>query len=349
LFVKLGPHITRPTPEGETWCQYAGAIKELDSHGLLLKHKDHALTVWRMTAHDKGLRHDVSGSWLAQEAINRLGGFVPDVMQIYCEQYNTDPGWHLRVFSEANPIIERYGSVLGFGAFSHGNPSEEVVKTLAKADWAGAKILLLDEYWGNKDFTEWHALRHEKIKQWSQSVGGRMPPVIIGECGRDDVPDEGTGGKAGWLTQAISTEAYTKELDRYDAILYSNDDVVAAFVYATGVWSDFKNFELAEVVKHITGNRWWLPYPQKIQLSKYIKRESGVVPTPVTPVGFSYQPGTGFEALYKRSPKTIGKATSDPKPIGPSGDVFQYTENGILFWNKDTFTQSMFFKADIKS
>jgi hypothetical protein len=69
------------------------------------------------------------------------------------------------------------GPVWGSGAFSG-----PIWAWFRAHQWFFMDAIALQAYWGNQGFTQWEALRYRTY--WDKAVD---PPLVIVECGRDDV------------------------------------------------------------------------------------------------------------------------------------------------------------------
>lgn len=137
--------------------------------------------------------------------------------------------------------------------------------------WFGFDAIGIQAYWTHAvGFTKWNALRYRDY--WNKTVD---PPLIIVECGEDEVRDgdpavnDGMIGKPGYLANGVSPE-----IMRAECVNFSREtakDGVPALLYEAGCPPDWEKFEV-DTIAPITD----FPFEWPVR--------SGVVvlPTPTT-------------------------------------------------------------------
>ncbi len=160
------------------------------------------------------------------------------------------PGLYVEVWNEAHPTLaqqKRAVALLHAAGLKAAGPSWGT-GDYTQADWdtavsAGWNALAVHAYWGNQGFTQWHALRFASY--WKPG----HPPVIVSECGRDNVE----GGAAGWQKSGLSADAYLAELIAYGNILGGLPYVLGATVFTSGPTNDWQAFSTDSFSDKIPG------------------------------------------------------------------------------------------------
>ena len=113
----------------------------------------------------------------------------------------------LRHFTEiAHPLGYQ---VIGFN-FSTGGVEYADLEACVYAEWGGADVVGIREYWG-QDFD--HRFRTINLIRNTAAYAGReSPKIFVGECGRDTV---GEGPRLGWRAQGVPAEYFARELADY--------------------------------------------------------------------------------------------------------------------------------------
>lgn len=213
----LGPHITRiTTPDVERWVRVAPIVKALDDPYPLTIARPDAWRVFRVVFKSQPLEADPGQ--VAGVILDRLKGYRHPLLyaEVYVGIDEGDAEQHAAFLARVRGLLRVEGvGVAGPSWYDgHGNHDQAMLFAGSVDAWAS------QGYWGDKLFTPWHALR--PILDLPDD--GR--PRFVTECGRDQLPDEGTH-QPGWLNQGVSAEQYIAECDLYDAQL------VKANVFAT--------------------------------------------------------------------------------------------------------------------
>ncbi len=243
---KLGPHIQRSSPSAAEWARKAWIVKSMDDVDMLRLARPRAITIFRKYYEFQDTARN--GAEVAAEIVEKLHGFVPSYIELYNEHeayLQTGLENHVRFTREATDYLHARGyKVLGF-SFNVGGPEMQDWVYLRQQRYAGVDAIGLHQYWANKGFTEWRALRHRLVHQWTE---GDHPPFVISECGRDAIVEEGATGR-GWRAQGVMDEQYAEELEQYDAELCKDDYVIGGTVFTAGPyagWLDFSTDGLSE-------------------------------------------------------------------------------------------------------
>jgi hypothetical protein len=326
--MKIGPHITRSTPQGAAWARRAAIVKSLDDVGPLIAAPDWAIRIYRHVWQSQDDAARLGGEWMADELISRLGGYVHP--RLYVEIVNE---WkqgldELPLLCDISEAATRRLHASGYKVagfcFSSGNPTTwQHWDYLKGRGFCGVDLIALHEYWAAAGFSTWNALRYRRVHDY---LRGQHPPFVVTECGRDAIAGEGGEGKPGWQLQTVSAEDYARELLAYAAELERDPYVVGATAYALGTWNDFRAFDL-EVIAPL------MPAADgPITVAN---------PPPLPPTGGGskvYEFKLAF-ADYARQHPEIGKATSDISyypPSNPEGHqlITQWCEKGKLEYNE---------------
>jgi len=254
--LRLGPHVIVPTEQAIFWAERANTVLNFDGSGLgvsaLLAAPDSALRIFRHYFQNQDLGR--SGVDVANDVLAALGGYRHP--NLYAQLYN-ERGHDmasgvpdlLRLTQEAVPVLHAAGvKVAGF-AFSTSWPDFESWMFLAANGFGGVDAIILHEYWAWGGFTLENALHHRQLHQWAPA----HPPFIIGECGRDNIPAEGSGGQAGWQRQGVSPADYVAELIDYDSRILEDGYVLGATAFTNGPTPDWTAFDLDGLVAAILG------------------------------------------------------------------------------------------------
>lgn len=262
---KLGPHIQRSSPSAAEWARKAWIVKSMDDVDMLRLARPGAITIYRRYYEHQDTSRN--GAEVAAEIVEKLHGFVPTFIELYNEHeayLQTGLENHVRFTREATDYLHARGcKVLGF-SFNVGGPEMQDWVYLRQQRYAGVDAIGLHEYWANQGFTQWRALRHRLVHQWTE---GDHPPFVISECGRDAIVEEGATGR-GWRAQGVMDEQYAEELEQYDAELCKDDYVIGGTVFTAGPydgWLDFSTDGLSERFSYgDTPLSVWTPQPAPV-------------------------------------------------------------------------------------
>jgi len=269
MFSKIGPHVLSNTAPALAWASQAPVVKQFERADALRAAPANALKVCRPIWH---LRTD-SGVEAARDIIRLYDswGYRPPITEFWNE--GDEIGQHLgsglerrvELTAEAVGVFHANNlQVAGF-SFSVANGSEADWHYIRDHGFAGADYIALHEYWGNHGFTLDCALRHRRVHEW---LGGVHPPIIITECGRDWIPEEGTF-VGGWIAQGISAEQYLQELIAYDYALLQDSYVRGGTPFTAGAAGDpqWKYFDVDTLVPAILGAG---PIEEPVRLSGWL-------------------------------------------------------------------------------
>lgn len=336
--MKLGPHITRSTPEGAAWARRAAIVKSLDDVGPLMAAPDWAIKVYRHVWQSQDEVARLGGDWMAKEIIGRLGGY--NHPRLYVEIVNE---WKQAmdelpllcdITTAATKRLHASGyRVAGF-CFSSGNPTTwEHWDYLRERGFCGVDLIALHEYWASAGFSTWNALRYRRVHEY---LRGQHPPFVITECGRDAIAGEGGEGKPGWQMQTVSAADYAGELLAYAAELARDPYVVGATAYALGTWADFRAFDLEVVAPLIPGATGAISIPET-------PGDWGEQPQPTPQEGgepvskFTWK--LAFAKWVKANPGIAGECASEIsyyKPVNTDGHqlITQFGTKAKLEYNE---------------
>jgi len=228
-----------PTNNAKAPLLRAGIVKAIGEVGVLKLAKPTAMKIYRpripQSAEQFAADPYRQGQECAATAIAELGGWNDP--HLYVETWNEPPGQRGPDREKLLTLVRGFSDhchaqgyrVAGY-CFATGNPEPEDVRYYAANGWGGVDLVAYHGYWGNQGLTDWHALRYRKIWTWS---GGRCPPIVITESGRDAIE----GGKRGWRN-SCSEQQYRSELAQYRAALSSDQRQGIPVVGSTPfVWS----------------------------------------------------------------------------------------------------------------
>jgi hypothetical protein len=93
----------------------------------------------------------------------------------------------------------------------------------------------------------WHCLRYRRtVEQW-EDVVAVIPPLLITECGIDGGAASPPQPRKGWKTFATE-EQYWQQLLWYDSELQKDAYVKAAFIFTSGPFPDWNDFDFNEAL-----------------------------------------------------------------------------------------------------
>ncbi len=265
MFSKLGPHVIVDTPPARAWSSQARVVKQLDGTSALAAAPPGASTVFRKYFANQDI--DRHGGDIAREIIAALGGFRPSYVELYNEtaqRLGQGLERHVEFTAEAVEVLHQESIAVAGFCFSVGNPEQADWQYLKDHNFGDVDAIGVHEYWGNKGLTLDCALRHRRVHEW---LGGVHPPIIITECGRDYIPEEGTS-VAGWIAQGIAAEQYLQELTAYDYALLQDHYVVGATVFTAGAaGGNWRYFDVDTLVAAILGAG---PIEEPVRLSGWL-------------------------------------------------------------------------------
>lgn len=226
---RLGPHVIRPTAAALRWARVAPIVKALNDPAPLLAARPDAWRVWRQSCANEADTSDPIGS--ADRGIASLKGYRHPrlVIQVWCGAHPTR--------EQLKAAVDRCHAL---GYLTCG--SSHFTGDYTAQDWddeeaAGVDVHGPQCYWGNQGFTLDHALRYRLF--WK--LGHK--PVMILECGRDEVE----GGKAGWTANGLSAEQYVGELRDYAAETERDRYVLGVTPFTSGATLDWEQFDLDSI------------------------------------------------------------------------------------------------------
>ena len=229
------------------WAKRSPVVKQMDGTSALRAAQPGAIKVFRKYFASQSL------SMSPSQAVSQIVGVLGDYRDpnLYVELFNEcyQDGQPLEDYcgwtAEAVTFLHAAGlKVAGFG-FSTGNPTvyPDAWLYLQSRGYAGVDAISMHEYWNGKNgqFTEWNALRHRQIHQWTN---GNHPAFIITETGADAVE----GGPSGWKLCNIDGNTYIAQLHRYGLELDQDDYVLGATVFGGSPTPDWANFSTDDLV-----------------------------------------------------------------------------------------------------
>jgi len=313
---KLGPHLTRSTPQGADWAKRAAIVKSLDDTGPFIAAPESVIRVYRhfyQYQNEDARRGPVA---IAREIVATLGGY--NHPRLYLEapfnewmQGEAEIEYHLVFADECVAELHRLGYKVAVYCWGTGNPFQWGMWDKIKAhNFAHGDLLCLHEYWAKQGFTTWNALRYRRVHEYLQ---GQHPPMVITECGRDAIVAEGGDRQPGWKLQGISRETYAQELLAYAAELEKDPYVVGAVAYTFGAWNDFAGFESGDIADLMPAANQFIT----IAGSNNVSTIEFVL---------------GFKDYAAKHPE-VGTAVEDLQ-YDLYGNAWQHSANGLLFWHK---------------
>lgn len=338
---KVGPHGQRSSPQFQNWARKARIAKALDIGALAAAKADNPtlFTIYRYPLDDSE-KDTCSPERLASLTLNKIAesGFKPDCIEYKnewrCYQWD-DAKRHIDELEAYCQVAHAYGQKVCGGNWSFGTPEQEDVRYWASRNFGGCDYLGLHAY-SNRFVgvpNEWYMLRHRLIHEWT---GGKHPPIIVTECGIDNLDGAGDG----WIKQGTSPEQYVAFLQEYNREICNDAYVLGAVVFASGTWPDMAGFEMdgisdQYIVPLYTGNEPVIKQP-----------ESGGG----TPVAYQWK---GAFIPFAAAHPEVGKPVSDIayfKPVNAEGKqmIVQFSENGKLEYDEAS-GRVYFFKAASKS
>jgi len=220
MAARMGPHCQGSNLRARQWASVASVVKQMDGTDLLAAAPSGATTIFRHWYPGADIARN--GGDVAREVIAACGGFKPTYIELYNEAgYGDRVGQGLERYvqfhREAVPVAHAAGiKVMGY-SFGTGSPEAGDWKYLADQGWGNVDAVGIHEYWAERGFTIWNALRHRQVIGWTN---GRTPPdgFYITECGRDRVRDGDNGeyiGVPGYVGTGLSAQMFGEELLSY--------------------------------------------------------------------------------------------------------------------------------------
>lgn len=260
----LGPQVQihdRVTPDGWQWIRKAPTVKTIGDVRILQAADPRAITVFR----------EPDERDLLATMLNHLNGYKPKYVEGKNEWKAQLPDlaehvdWTTQFTKDANANLL---PVAGFSV-APGNWDLAEIQYLMSRGWGGVQAVAYHAYWGLTGplASEWVALRYRKWYDWT---GGKMPPLLLTECGRDAIKQEGAEKLHGWKTQGISPEAYYAELVAFDQELQKD---AQKLVFWQGRWQPSI---LGGQVFILAGNDAWPNY-EVAEFAGRFARDSEIV------------------------------------------------------------------------
>lgn len=230
---KLGPHVLNPTTAALDWAKRAPIVKTVNRIDALKVAPPNAIRVFRQSYDNEMDTTDPHGT--ISKILAGLKGYE-------------HPNLYIQIWCGAHPTRDQLTTAVGIlhdlGLKTVG--SSWFTGDYIQADWDAAVAAKVDAfgpqaYWGNSGFTLDHAVHYRRF--W---VNGQ-PPVLILECGRDQVE----GGKGGWKKDGVSADYYTKELLAYDAEISKDAYVLGATPFSSGPTPDWAAFDMDPISPHL--------------------------------------------------------------------------------------------------
>lgn len=244
--LKLGVHLQGVSEPALAWARVAPIVKAIDSVRPFQAAQDGALRVFRHYFPTQSLDRNPNAA--AAEIIQALHGYNHQALFVElfneCYQDGAELDRYIEWTRQATIFLHGAGYLVAGFSFSTGNPTEYpgAWERLRAARYAGVDALSLHQYWNGRTgtFTEWNALRHRLVHQWTE---GDHPPILITECGADAVE----GGPSGWKLCGITAQQYAAQLKAYDWAISQDDYVLGATVFGGAPGPDWVNFSTDEL------------------------------------------------------------------------------------------------------
>lgn len=260
---KLGPHIqniAKVDAAGWAWINRAPIVKSIDGTLALRVAKPSAIRVYRKYYPFQDEAAKMGGKLLAQEIIDSLHGYRHPALYVefpFNEWRSalSELPEHIALLEEGLPVFHAAGlRVCGFN-FATGNPPEfmeawDYIKSRNYGGLTDGDAIGQHCYWGAAGpvKSQWNARRYEIDHNL---LGSGHPPIIITECGRDAVKEDGSEGVAGWHKQELSPEQYVSEISTYDVLLSKVPYVLGACLFTLGANDDWRHFEVDSIAKYL--------------------------------------------------------------------------------------------------
>lgn len=307
--MKLGIHAQRLTDAVKEYAKVVPAMKSVGDISVLTyarKVNPGVFTVFRPWWEDQEAALRRGGRNCAIEAVAQLQGFRPDCVegfnefrQFWWEGFDEYIVWNM----EYGQALADYGLPFSMPQNSVGCPNKEEIHLMARNDFCGAEYWNNHEYWGWDYKEPWTALRHRIARGWMREIKCEddLPPLLITECGCDNVYGAGDG----WKAQGKTPERYRDELVDWNRELEKDSYVKYAFIFTAGPygWQTFDIDGITEVLLPIWKEGATDMIPFRLGFAEYALRND---------VGYAIE-----ELQYDLY-----------------GNGWQHTSKGLLFWYK---------------
>ena len=233
--MKLGPHIIISSAPAMAWATRAPIVKALNDTAPLIAAQPNAWRIWRQSYANEGDTSDPVGT--VNLSINALKGY-------------NHPRLIVQIWTGAHPTRAQLTVAVdhchALGYLTCG--SSHFTGDYKQADWdddeaAGVDFHGPQCYWGNQGFTLDNALRYRQF--WKPG----NKPVVIPECGRDEIE----GGGHGWQNSNISAQSYLAELLSYNDAISPDSYVIGATPFTAGPTPDWQPFSTDSFSDQIPG------------------------------------------------------------------------------------------------
>lgn len=264
---RIGPHVIRPSPEAMNWATRAPIVKAMDCLEPLRAARWDAVRVFRHFFANQDLLRNPGD--VAIEILDALQGYHHSKLfvEIYNEVRKEDTVLYADLLETVTAILHAGGYKVAGPSWSTGDYEAEQWNYLRSRDFCDMDAVNLHAYWGNQGHTPWHSLRYRAF--WRAGD----PPVIISECGRDNVE----GGGRGWKASGVSPEQYLAELRAYDAEIGRDSYVLGATAFTAGPTPDWDAFSMDGLdTSGFSGAGAVIPIPiRKVTVADYTSPNHG--------------------------------------------------------------------------
>lgn len=243
MTTKLGPSAINGTADARAWAARAPVVKQQSHTDVLQAAHENAIRVYRWPFRDQDLT--APAERVRDAILNGLAGYRHP--NLYVEVYVGIPGsmWraHLAFLQRVVPLLHAAGLKVIGPSWYTGDYEREAWEGFRAAGWAGLDLIGVQAYWSTAGFSQWNALR------WRQYWQPGDLPVVVVECGRDQVRDGPNGtllpregsGRFGFQRQGVGDEQAIRELVAYDTELRKGDECVGALPFVCGPTDDWRD------------------------------------------------------------------------------------------------------------
>ena len=330
-----GPHLQENSQAGIEWLRNCTIALICNDAGLLDFAQPGTFTGFRIVFNEyEQPRYLADPDALADRYIAALGGRKPSCVVGLNERYGYLEKWggglreHVACMRQFVKRMHAYGVAVAGYSFASGSPDEEDWRYLADQNFGDVDYIDQHGYngLGGPSQSQWVARRIEIVRQW---IGHDHPPFVAFEAGRDAIEQEGAKDLPGWKLQNVTAEQYLAEIKEQDRWIRTFP----------------RNVFIGQTI--FSFSRWWEEFDAS-PLVPMMRWEDGVpaIEIPSKPSGGGTMPQyeyiLGFKEYAEKHPE-IGKPTS-PLMYDANGTAVQYTEKGMLHWNKAS-NQTLFFRA----